>query len=150
MADYISCVEASGGNRQEIIEFVSEIGEKQDSTRVKASGSGLVLKGSGEVTLDRASERTLAKKLETKWFPKGMSECAKVLDKKTIREIKEIKKEVKTLSNKSELQGQQLGKLQDNFEVLNEQVKMIQAKFRVVDTGPDESLPGWSYHFLST
>jgi hypothetical protein len=88
MADYISCVEASGGNRQEMSEEVSEIGGNKASTGIKASGGGVIVKGSGSLFLDKASERTLAKRFETRWFPKGMSECAKVLDKATVKDIK--------------------------------------------------------------
>jgi len=93
MADYISCVEASGGNRQEIAEEVSEIGGQKASTGIKASGSGTIVKGSGSLLLGKASERNLAKKLETRWFPKGMSECARVLNKTTVRDIKKAVQE---------------------------------------------------------
>lgn len=43
MADYISCVEASGGNRQQISEEVSEIGGHKASTGMKAAGGGVIV-----------------------------------------------------------------------------------------------------------
>lgn len=93
MADYISCVEVSGGNRQEITEEISESGGQKASTGIKASGSGAIVKGSGSLLLDKASERALVKRLETRWFSKGMSECTRVLDRATRQDIKKAVRE---------------------------------------------------------
>jgi hypothetical protein len=93
MADYISCVEASGGNRQEMIEEVTELGGQKSSTNVKVSGSGTVVKGSGGLALDKSAEKALAKRWETRWFQGGMSECSKLLDKPTSREMKKAVKD---------------------------------------------------------
>ncbi|MGD0281795.1 MAG: hypothetical protein ABSB95_05485 [Dissulfurispiraceae bacterium] len=96
MADYISCVEASGGNKQEISEVFSELGSGKTTTGVKGSGSGAIVKGSGSLLLDKASEKAIVKKIETKWYPSGMSECSKVLDKKLVTTVsKEMKSLVK-------------------------------------------------------
>jgi hypothetical protein len=100
MADYISCVEASGGNRQEISEEVSKFVGKKPPISVNASGSGPILKGSAGIIIGKASEKTLVKKLETKWFPKGMSECTKVLDKRTLQSIRTEIKTSRELMNK--------------------------------------------------
>ncbi len=93
MADYISCIEASGGNRQEISEEVSRVVGEKASADMKASGRGPVMKGSASLAMDKASERILAKRLETRWFSKGMSECTKVLDRATIKDIKKAVRE---------------------------------------------------------
>jgi hypothetical protein len=95
MADYISCVEASGANRQEISEVVSAFGGEKRSTSAKGSGSGAIVQGKGSLVLDKASEKALVRKLETKWFPKGMSECTKVLDRNTRQSLRsDIKKAI--------------------------------------------------------
>ena len=93
MADYISCIEASGGNRDEISEEITHLTAGKTSGGVKGSGGGVIAKGSGAVLLDKASEKVLAKKLATKWFPKGMDKCAQFLDKTTARDIKKTIKQ---------------------------------------------------------
>ena len=79
MADYISCLEASGGNKQSISEELSQIGGNKLSGDMKVSGGNAVVKGAGAITLDKQSESALIKRLETKWFSGGISECAKAL-----------------------------------------------------------------------
>src|ERR1700688_3486857 len=80
MADYISCVEASGGNSERIATEVTNAKAGKTDVGVKGSGSGMVLKGTGSVTVDRATEQALASKFEQTWTAKGMEECRKVLD----------------------------------------------------------------------
>ena len=80
MADYISCVEASGGNSERIAHEVSNANAGKTDVGVKGSGSGMVVKGNGSVTVDRATEKALASKFEHTWTDKGMEECRKVLD----------------------------------------------------------------------
>lgn len=80
MADYISCVEASGGNSERIEYEVQNADSGKTGVGVKGSGSGMVVKGSGSVTVDRATEKALASKFEHTWTDKGMEECRKVLD----------------------------------------------------------------------
>jgi hypothetical protein len=80
MADYISCVEASGGNSERISFEVENANAGKTGVGVKGSGSGIVAKGSGSVTVDRATEQALASKFEHTWTEKGMEECRKVLD----------------------------------------------------------------------
>jgi hypothetical protein len=80
MADYISCVEASGGNRQEISEAVTSEGTKQTSVKGEVKGKGVVVEGSGKLALDLSSEKNLVQKFEQRWFPAGMSQCAGMLD----------------------------------------------------------------------
>src|SRR5580700_7449908 len=79
MADYISCVEASGGNSERIAYEVSNADAGKTGVDVKGSGSGMVIKGSGSVTVDRATEKALASRFEHTWTDKGMEECRKVL-----------------------------------------------------------------------
>jgi hypothetical protein len=71
MADYISCVEASGGNRQEISEAVTSEGTKQTSVKGEVKGKGVVVEGSGKLALDLSSEKNLVQKFEQRWFPAG-------------------------------------------------------------------------------
>lgn len=80
MADYISCIEASGGNKQAISDELTQIGGNKTEGSVSASGGNAVVKGTGALTLDKRSESALVKKLEAKWFAGGMSECAKALN----------------------------------------------------------------------
>lgn len=115
MADYISCVEASGGNRQQISEEISAIGGQKTSTGITASGSGAIVKGAGSLSLNKRDEKALVSKLETRWFPNGMSECSKVLDKTMLRDIK---KEV-SKTNKSQEQI-----LINQKEILNGQAEI--------------------------
>lgn len=83
MADYISCVEATGGNRLAISEELTQLGSTQAGAGVKGQAKGVVVQGSGAIVLDKKSENALVKKLENKWFPGGTSECAKVLSEGT-------------------------------------------------------------------
>lgn len=80
MADYISCVEASGGNSERIEYEVQNADSGKTGVGVKGSGSGMVVKGSGSVTVDRATEKALASKFEHTWTDKGMEQCRRVLD----------------------------------------------------------------------
>lgn len=80
MADYISCVEASGGNSERIAREVTNANAGKTDVGVTGSGSGVVVKGSGSVTVDRATEHALASKFEQTWTSMGMEECRKVLD----------------------------------------------------------------------
>ena len=80
MADYISCVEASGGNSERIAYEVSNADAGKTDVGLKGSGSGVVAKGSGSITVDRATEKALASKFEHTWTGKGMEECRKVLE----------------------------------------------------------------------
>src|ERR1700733_3006027 len=80
MADYISCVEASGGNSERIATEVTNANAGKTDVGVKGSGSGVVVKGNGSVKVDRATEHALASKFEQTWTDKGMEQCRKVLD----------------------------------------------------------------------
>lgn len=87
MADYISCIEASGGNKQEISEEVSALSGKQTGGAASASGGNKIIKGSAGLALDQKAESALVKKLEGKWFSGGMSECAKVLNATPLKKV---------------------------------------------------------------
>src|SRR4051812_32812633 len=80
MSDYIACVEASGGNHEEITEEVADVANKQASVGVHGAGSGVVAKGSGSVVLNKKSESELIKTFQSKYYAGAMAECRKVLD----------------------------------------------------------------------
>jgi hypothetical protein len=79
MADYISCVEASGANQQRVETEVSNAQARALSAGAQGSGSGVIAKGSGSLVVDGSAERALAKKFEKTWFSDAMVECRKVL-----------------------------------------------------------------------
>jgi len=99
MADYISCIEASGGNKQAISDELTQIGGNKTAGSVSASGGNAVVKGAGALTLDKKSESALVKKLEAKWFAGGMSECAKALKPQTSAVPPEVKKTLDHLAS---------------------------------------------------
>jgi hypothetical protein len=80
MADYISCLEASGGNKKEIVDEISRAGKNQTSGGISGSGKGPAVAASGSIALDQKTETELVRKFETRWFPGSMSECAKAMD----------------------------------------------------------------------
>lgn len=83
MADYISCIEASGGNRLAISHELTQIDGNETGGGVSASGGNAVVRAEGTLTLDKKSEYALVRKLETRWFRGGTSECAKVLNQQS-------------------------------------------------------------------
>lgn len=87
MADYISCVEASGGNKDSITEEMSQVDGRKSGTAVKASGSTVAGKAAGAVVLDKNSESALVKRMEKRWFSGSMSECAKAMTLRTTSEV---------------------------------------------------------------
>lgn len=80
MADYITCVKESGGNSERITLEVKNANNGSTGVGVKGSGSGVVAKGSGAVTVDHATEQALASKFEQIWGSRSMEECRKALD----------------------------------------------------------------------
>jgi len=87
MADYISCIEATGGNREAIVEDIAKTGDASVAAGAKVNAKAPVAKGDATLTLNRKSERALQVRLEKRWFPGGGSECARALDgppKKTL------------------------------------------------------------------
>ncbi len=79
MADYIACVEVSGGNKQEITEEVQRTKGSKAGGAASGSGSGLVIKGQGGVVVDRNAEESIARRLQQRWYSSAMAECRKVL-----------------------------------------------------------------------
>jgi hypothetical protein len=80
MADYISCIEATGGNKEQIHEEISSLLEKEADANVNASGGNSVVKGAANFKLDKKAESALVKTIEKRWFNGGTSECTKVLN----------------------------------------------------------------------
>jgi hypothetical protein len=80
MGDYISCVEAAGGNRETLSEEISKTVGGKTSGEIKAQGGTPLVKGAGSAVLDRASEQAIARKFEQKWYSNSMQECSKALD----------------------------------------------------------------------
>ena len=79
MADYISCVEATGANQQKVALEVSNARADEFSAGAKGSGSGVVARGSGSLVVDKSAERALAQKFEKTWGSDALVECRKVL-----------------------------------------------------------------------
>ena len=79
MADYIACVEGSGGNHEEISLEISNAKSGKTSGTGSGAGSGVVAKGSGSLALDLATEEALEKKFKEKWGSSGMETCLKAL-----------------------------------------------------------------------
>lgn len=79
MFDYISCVETSGANHQEMTEEVNDAANRQLSGEAKGEGSGVVAKGKGSIVVNANSEKQLVKKIQQKWYSDAMKQCANVL-----------------------------------------------------------------------
>jgi len=71
MSDYITCVEASGGNKQTISSEVSNAQSGKFKAGAKGAGSGVVVKGSGSLVIDKDAEQALAQKFETTLVLRG-------------------------------------------------------------------------------
>ena len=71
MADYISCVEASGGNRQEITEEVSEIGGAESICGRQGVRKWRRSQGVGELASGQSIGKDLGKKMGNPMVPKG-------------------------------------------------------------------------------
>ncbi len=79
MANYISCIEATGGNKEQIKEEVSkssgtcaDIGAKIDVRAPRISDGGALI-------LDGKLEESIARSRDHKWFPSASSDCLKVM-----------------------------------------------------------------------
>jgi hypothetical protein len=83
MADYIACVEASGGNRSEIVEELKTSRTQQGSGTASGSASNKLVAGSAGLALDKKAETDFASRIEKRWFQGSMSECAKILKSST-------------------------------------------------------------------
>lgn len=115
MFDYLACVERSGGNHQEIIQEMSEIAGQETSGGIEASGQIPTGRAKGRMAFNLTDEKTLLKRLETKWFPNGMSECRKVLDKKEMQNYKrELERSRKASQKSSNLIQQTSEKMEKN------------------------------------
>jgi len=68
MADYISCIEATGANQQRVESEVSNAQTGQFSAGAKGAGSGVIAKGSGSLVVGKSAEQALANKFEQTWF----------------------------------------------------------------------------------
>jgi len=79
MADYISCVEASGGNHQELKNAIASAAESRKTSGGNVGVDVKLGKGNGAIVLGSNAETKLVENLESRWFPNGMSECAQVL-----------------------------------------------------------------------
>lgn len=73
MADYISCIEATGANQQRVASEVANAKTDQFAAGAKGVGSGIVPKGSGSLVVDKNAEQALAKKFEQTWFSNALA-----------------------------------------------------------------------------
>lgn len=80
MADYISCVEASGGNKQELIDQVAKAKISAAGGTIQGAGRGPAIAASGALSLDKRAESELVARIEKRWFASGMSECRKAME----------------------------------------------------------------------
>ena len=81
MADYVSCVEASGGNHDEISLEISNAQGGKTSASASGSGGNLAVHGEGALALSKDSEAALQQKFREKWGNQGMESCLKALKK---------------------------------------------------------------------
>lgn len=81
MADYIACVEASGGNREATSNEQTRTTTGSIPFKAELFVAGELKKILGKagagITLDNESENKLVKRIEGSWFKSGMSECYK-------------------------------------------------------------------------
>src|SRR5258708_24253690 len=79
MADYISCVEASGGNARKISEvIVEESGTKAALATSPNSQARSLASGTNAAKVDKQSEANIRHRLEQEWNTEGMRQCGKV------------------------------------------------------------------------
>lgn len=82
MADFISCIEASGGNREELSKEVSRGGDGRSTGVVSGKGSASTTKGSGVGILDKSMEESVASKIKERWYSNAMAACSTILENK--------------------------------------------------------------------
>jgi hypothetical protein len=76
MNRYIACVEASGGERQEIDEEIASAVTDNNLGEAAADANGIALKGGGSVELNRNVENIIIDKLMAKIHGWAMVTCA--------------------------------------------------------------------------
>lgn len=79
MSDYIACVEASGGGKQDLLDFLQTKTTESAAGAGAAKGSGVVVAAGGSLELSGQREQEIIKLAESKFFPNAMSECGKAL-----------------------------------------------------------------------
>ena len=79
MADYISCVEASGANKESLRTEVSNAHAGKFSAGAKGSEDEVVAGASGALVINGKAEQAIVKKVEARWFSDAMVQCRKVL-----------------------------------------------------------------------
>lgn len=79
MSDYIACVEANGGNKQDITNIVSSFIKKDVGGSINVEGSTRIFSGKLSPQAQKSSENEILAKIETHFFPGASSECSKVL-----------------------------------------------------------------------
>jgi len=79
MSDYVVCVEAAGGNHDEINLEISNAQAGKTSAEAKGAGGNLAVHGEGALALSHDTEAALQKKFREKWGNQGMESCLKAL-----------------------------------------------------------------------
>ena len=80
MSDFLQCVEAIGGNKQQLNEEIYNTAKDAHGGSLSGSGSGAIVSGSGSIKIDSSQEKAIVRKLEERFFPGGLEECRKALD----------------------------------------------------------------------
>jgi hypothetical protein len=74
-AEYISCVEAAGGNKAQIQEDVSRVKGNSGSASAKGEFKAQTVGGGGGLVLDKRAEAAVAQRIERRWFAGAGSDC---------------------------------------------------------------------------
>jgi hypothetical protein len=80
MADYISCLEAAGGNQATAKTELDKQLAGQVAGGAQGSGQGAIIKGAGSLTLSRGTEQKIVEKVDKQWFAGGGSDCLKAFE----------------------------------------------------------------------
>jgi hypothetical protein len=114
MSDFMMCVAAVGGNKQEVVDYVTSRAKDSKAGKVEGAGKGVVISGSGALSLDAGTEREIARLLNTKYFSGGVSACQKALEmveKKISYTEPQRRSDIRTVSYYLGMNGQNEGAL---------------------------------------
>ncbi|WP_027780587.1 hypothetical protein [Paraburkholderia caledonica] len=79
--NYLYCLNVSGGAVVEVTESSGDANSKTTNIKVKGSGSGVILKGAGEVGYAQANVSSATRELQKKLNPELAANCKYYADK---------------------------------------------------------------------
>jgi hypothetical protein len=79
MSDYLVCVDASGGNKQDVYDEIASIINNGGNGKASATAEGVVIRGGGTVELDKKAEQQFSNVISSKFFGHAMDICRQVL-----------------------------------------------------------------------